>query len=386
VGEPIDLTGFLQVVLVPAELVGLLTNLVQPIAVPAALSWWLYRWRASIATTPTAPLQWSPGWAACGWFVPIANLFVPYLVMRELWFSSGPARGRSILAVWWTACIVDALYFWFFFVSGSLVTTVPVDSRIVLAAANVLNIGFGLAVGITGIVAIHRLTGRLEARHRELLQLGTLDASPMQPWPRWAGGYAAIAPTSSLAIAGVVLAVATSLAMFLVGAFALFILGEPLVAVDRPVFLVWAIAVLMYVFTGLLVAPAATAVWMHNAYRNLPALGVGGLTWSPGWAAGAWFVPIANLFVPYLVARELWRGSSGGRRSFLALWWPTWLASWVLLLLAFEVYHVSAAGGDVLLMLAELALALAAVPFIRVISLLTGHQAQRSRAVGARPD
>src|SRR5215510_14201591 len=36
--------------------------------------------------------------------------------------------------------------------------------------------------------------------------------------------------------------------------------------------------------------------WFHRAHLNLPALGARGLTYTSGWAIGAWFVPILNLF------------------------------------------------------------------------------------------
>jgi hypothetical protein len=50
----------------------------------------------------------------------------------------------------------------------------------------------------------------------------------------------------------------------------------------------------------------AIPMWCHRAYRNLPALGAGVVRFSPGWAAGSWFVPVLNLFRPYQVLRELW--------------------------------------------------------------------------------
>ena len=204
----------------------------------------------------------------------------------------------------------------------------------------------------------------------------------MERLPAWAEKYTSIVPSSSLAVASVVLAAAASLAMLLVGAAALFILATPLADVDWSVFLVWGLALLAYVFTGLVVAPVVTAIWMHRAYRNLPALGVGGLTWSPGWAAGAWFVPGANLFVPYLVAREIWRGSGGNGGSLLALWWAAWLTAGTLLLLSQAFYAGSAVAGDLLLMAAELALAVAAVPFIRFVRSVTRHQTEHHLAGG----
>ncbi len=59
----------------------------------------------------------------------------------------------------------------------------------------------------------------------------------------------------------------------------------------------------------------AIPMWAHRAYRNLPALGAQGLRFSPRWAAGAWFVPILNLFRPYQVVGEAWTASDPQERS-----------------------------------------------------------------------
>lgn len=50
-------------------------------------------------------------------------------------------------------------------------------------------------------------------------------------------------------------------------------------------------------------------VWFHRAYSNLPALGVEHLRWGSGWAIGAWFVPILNLWRPKQIANDIWRAS-----------------------------------------------------------------------------
>ena len=62
---------------------------------------------------------------------------------------------------------------------------------------------------------------------------------------------------------------------------------------------------------GLLVLPVAvlTIIWMYRMASNLRALGRNG-TWAPGWAIGGWFVPPCVLYVvPWLMFKELWRGS-----------------------------------------------------------------------------
>jgi hypothetical protein len=79
-----------------------------------------------------------------------------------------------------------------------------------------------------------------------------------------------------------------------------------------------------------LVLFAATVVlwliWQHRAHANLKATGVTGLEYSPGWAVGWWLIPIANLWKPFQVNRELWK-ASGGDYDWRSL--PTWpLVGW----------------------------------------------------------
>ena len=93
-------------------------------------------------------------------------------------------------------------------------------------------------------------------------------------------------------------------------------------------------------FVGLL-------IWAYGASRNLEVLGALGQRFSPGWVVGWWFIPIFNLFRPYQVVAEIWRGSDpemvgepvnwkrGPTSALLGWWWVlflmsvyTWLARW----------------------------------------------------------
>ena len=75
--------------------------------------------------------------------------------------------------------------------------------------------------------------------------------------------------------------------------------------------------------------------WFARAHRNLPALGGTNLHFTPGWAVGWWFVPIACFWMPCLVALEIWNaGPIDSRRAGSSLlifaWWATWLISIVM--------------------------------------------------------
>jgi hypothetical protein len=84
----------------------------------------------------------------------------------------------------------------------------------------------------------------------------------------------------------------------------------------------------------------AWCVWQHRAHANLRAFARSGLRFTPGWAVGWWFVPIASLWKPFEAVRELWKASDPGSdavswRSIrtwptLGWWWFCWLGSGVI--------------------------------------------------------
>lgn len=96
----------------------------------------------------------------------------------------------------------------------------------------------------------------------------------------------------------------------------------------------------------LLVGPLAFLPWFYRAYANLGRLGVARLRYGRGWAIGAWFVPILNLFRPKQIANDIDRASAPGAvvggtvwhqrgvAGRLQWWWGTYIASGVTAALA----------------------------------------------------
>jgi hypothetical protein len=68
--------------------------------------------------------------------------------------------------------------------------------------------------------------------------------------------------------------------------------------------------------------------WFRRAYGNAIALGHRA-SFTPGWAIGAWFVPILNLGRPYQIAGAMWRHASAhvGKGPLVGWWWTFWLLS-----------------------------------------------------------
>jgi hypothetical protein len=98
-------------------------------------------------------------------------------------------------------------------------------------------------------------------------------------------------------------------------------------------------------FTVFLPTALVFCVWAHRTYRNLLLMRVADLEYAPGWTVGAFFIPLVNLVLPYLVYQEMWRASEPGCTRFhdrgwkhtghgaLVICW--WLVCVVLMLLTF---------------------------------------------------
>ncbi|MBW3595542.1 MAG: DUF4328 domain-containing protein [Actinobacteria bacterium] len=90
----------------------------------------------------------------------------------------------------------------------------------------------------------------------------------------------------------------------------------------------------------LLVAGIIFLVWFRRAYRNLPALGARNLRFTPGWAVGAWFVPILGYWRPAQIACDVWKASDPEMHeavdtpwkvrpvsALVGWWWALWIIS-----------------------------------------------------------
>ena len=200
------------------------------------------------------------------------------------------------------------------------------------------------------------------------------------PAPLWSRPYAPPEGRGTAVVAMVCLAMAGA---------GLFFIGEAidlLAAVAAPASILDTIsagfeliAVLASV-SGLVATAIAVPMWMHRAFRNLPALGETNLRWSPAWAAGGWFIPFANLVIPFMVARELWIRTVGAAAPgwpLLPIWWAAWVGANAFQGVSNSVGRVSRAGGDVFGLLNDAGLLLAGGLLIVIVQTVT--RAQRAR-------
>jgi len=64
--------------------------------------------------------RFGPGWSIGGWFIPLANLAIPVLILQDLWRGATPgtprgdpewrrAKGSWLIGVWWAAWVISLL-------------------------------------------------------------------------------------------------------------------------------------------------------------------------------------------------------------------------------------------------------------------------------------
>jgi hypothetical protein len=103
------------------------------------------------------------------------------------------------------------------------------------------------------------------------------------------------------------------------------------------------ISLLIFIVTGL-----AVLMWIHRANRVCRALGALGMLHSPSWAVASYFVPIINLFTPYMAMKEIWKASGNPLDWYdelpspdIPTWWALWIFSNFLALLEFKLLSSS---------------------------------------------
>jgi hypothetical protein len=113
-------------------------------------------------------------------------------------------------------------------------------------------------------------------------------------------------------------------------------------------------------------------MWIYQASANLRLLAVSGMEFTPGWAVGWFFIPIANLFKPFQAAQEIfkasdpavplnspagWKTASGS--GLIGLWWGLWIAFNVINNISMRLSFRSDPSREMLLMGAVLSVVVA---------------------------
>jgi hypothetical protein len=200
------------------------------------------------------------------------------------------------------------------------------------------------------------------------------------PPPAWARPYAQpeSRATAAVTLVGVAIAGMVLLLLEQGSLLAVYLTDFQGSALDQANGLLAAAAFFVY-WAGLVGGAIAVPMWMHRCVRNLPALGATRTGWSPAWAVWGWFIPFANLAIPYLVVRELWRQVHlDARPAFplVGVWWALWVVGQVGLLVTGTVLSATLAGFVVGIAI-DLATVAAGVLLIVIIRQVTRRQRAR---------
>ncbi|MBW8880647.1 MAG: DUF4328 domain-containing protein [Asticcacaulis sp.] len=132
------------------------------------------------------------------------------------------------------------------------------------------------------------------------------------------------APLRAITTWATVLIVAKLLALGLydgVGVYAV-VLGRPVADISE--FTAGSIVTVIYGLISV-VSGIVSLVWIYHAARNTRALSLP--TMKPPWVVGSFFVPVVNLYRPFLFMRDIWMAAqdpyAGNSRGdwLLAIWW-----------------------------------------------------------------
>lgn len=144
-----------------------------------------------------------------------------------------------------------------------------------------------------------------------------------------------------------------------------------------------AISALM-LFTAMVAALIAVSCWIYRINANAHTFAEG-LSITPGWNVGWFFVPIANLWRPFEGIKETWQASHDPADwpmvpvpVLLRLWWGCWLAGNILSNLSFQLsraMHTDPFGNTSAVdLIASGFLIAAAAALMRIVTVLSRRQ------------
>jgi len=160
----------------------------------------------------------------------------------------------------------------------------------------------------------------------------------------WAGGHGGLEPTGSFVkgikvfmiiqiISLIGITVADNLGNVLIPGYSSPDGNFDLTGTAMAIFAGMLLALLFYLISFITVI-VLVCRFMSRTNRNARRMGATRLQYSPGWCTGWWFIPFANLVMPYRCMKEIWLASEtpDGYRwfnqvapSFLTTWWAFWL-------------------------------------------------------------
>ncbi|MEV0266007.1 DUF4328 domain-containing protein [Streptomyces sp. NPDC050617] len=153
---------------------------------------------------------------------------------------------------------------------------------------------------------------------------------------------------------------------------------------------------------GTIATAVVFIIWFHRVRGNAEIFTQDICTLGRGWSIGAWFVPLANLWLPFRVAAETWQASApqtpdGALREVsrapVRAWWVLWLLALAVSRTADNLYNRAdtpeslqqAAGAVMFGDLLDLAAAVLAILFVRKLTRMQRERAELGTFAAVMP-
>lgn len=168
-GEP----GWLAIVSIINIILVLVT-----IALTVLYLMWLYRACANMAASSSVPLRFSPGWTVGSHFVPLANLVIPFLAMRQLHNRSHGEdpdfvdSSVSDVASWW-ACVIGGNLIQLFLLSVALINLIPRLYLMTPPALDLILIVLGPVLLMAAAWFLYRIIGAITDAQQSYAHIGS---------------------------------------------------------------------------------------------------------------------------------------------------------------------------------------------------------------------
>ena len=146
---------------------------------------WFHRAYGNLPALGVSTPRRGRGWAIGGWFIPIANLFIPKQMANDLWRAGDPEL-RPADHGWQSRPVAAIVHWWWalYLVSGALAN---ISGRLMEDATNLADLrsaivvnavaqAIGIASAVAAILVVKRATARQESRARLLEASGAAAA------------------------------------------------------------------------------------------------------------------------------------------------------------------------------------------------------------------
>lgn len=167
--ELLDFSDADDFVGVMAIVTGLLT-----LAIAVCFIVWMWRAAKNNEALGRRNARFSPGWSIGAWFIPLANLIIPVLILQDLWRGSNlqvprghpewrQAHGSGLVGTWWGLHIVASMRFVTGTDNESLLTRDGIDEFQAFDAVGVLGSLLAVPAAVLAVFLVRRITDRQEA-------------------------------------------------------------------------------------------------------------------------------------------------------------------------------------------------------------------------------